>query len=185
MTVILLPEPERVHTPSTPALLLDRACGPDLRAMSAVVGAGFGALAEAMARRGLRASGPPRCIYTGMDETGTRFTLVLPVEEPPDGLRDPGVGAGPGEVRLGEVSGARSLRFLHRGPYDRMTATYDAVTRWMREHGLIREDADWARYMPMWEEYVDDPDRTPPDELRTWIHVPEIVPPEFSSPEEE
>ncbi len=178
MNSISLQEPERIRTPGTLALLLDRACGPDLREMPAVVGAGFGALAEAMVRRGLRPSGPPRCIYTGMDDSGTRFTLVLPVEEPPEGLHAPGPGAGPGEVRLGELPAARSLRFLHRGPYDRMAATYDAVTRWMREHGLLREEADWARYMPMWEEYVDDPDRTPPDELRTWIHVPEVAAPE-------
>ena len=36
----------------------------------------------------------------------------------------------------------------------------------------MRSEADWAKYMPMWEEYMNDPERTPAAELLTHIYLP-------------
>ncbi len=38
--------------------------------------------------------------------------------------------------------------------------------------GLMQCEADWARYMPMWEEYLNDPQTTPEAELMTYIYLP-------------
>ena len=42
----------------------------------------------------------------------------------------------------------------------------------MVEQGRMHDEADWSRYMPMWEEYAGDPDATPAEEPVTYIHLP-------------
>jgi AraC family transcriptional regulator len=42
----------------------------------------------------------------------------------------------------------------------------------MIEKQWMKSEADWARYMPMWEEYLNDPDSTPAAELVTYIYLP-------------
>jgi effector-binding domain-containing protein len=37
---------------------------------------------------------------------------------------------------------------------------------------MLESEADWAKYMPMWEEYMNDPESTPAEELITNIYVP-------------
>jgi hypothetical protein len=36
----------------------------------------------------------------------------------------------------------------------------------------MQTEDDWLRYMPMWEEYVTDPDTTPAESLVTYIYLP-------------
>ena len=42
----------------------------------------------------------------------------------------------------------------------------------MRGKGLMESEADWMKYMPMWEEYLNDPATTPEAELVTHIYLP-------------
>jgi effector-binding domain-containing protein len=42
----------------------------------------------------------------------------------------------------------------------------------MQTQGLLKTEADWARFMPMWEEYLNDPETVPEAELVTYIYVP-------------
>ena len=48
--------------------------------------------------------------------------------------------------------------------------TYGQVTQFMQSQGLLTSEADWARYMPMWEEYLNDPQTTPEADLLT-LHL--------------
>ena len=50
--------------------------------------------------------------------------------------------------------------------------TYGRITEFLKEKGLLKSEADWARYMPMWEEYRNDPTTTPEAELVTYIYLP-------------
>jgi effector-binding domain-containing protein len=50
--------------------------------------------------------------------------------------------------------------------------TYGRISAFMKEKGCMQSEADWARYMPMWEEYLNDPATTPPTELMTYIYLP-------------
>jgi effector-binding domain-containing protein len=79
---------------------------------------------------------------------------------------------GEGPVTVGEVPGGKALRFTHRGPYPKLMQTYEQITAWMKTEGMLGTDADWAKYMPMWEEYLNDPESTPEDDLITHIYVP-------------
>ena len=66
---------------------------------------------------------------------------------------------------------AKAYRFTHRGPYPDLAQTYRRITAFMKEKGWMESEADWSRYMPMWEEYLNDPETTPPAELLTYIYL--------------
>jgi hypothetical protein len=46
------------------------------------------------------------------------------------------------------------------------------ITEFLKAKGLIKTDAEWSKYMPMWEEYLNDPQTTPPEKLLTHIYLP-------------
>jgi effector-binding domain-containing protein len=78
-------------------------------------------------------------------------------------VRDPQ--ADQGEVKASTLPAGRALVVIHRGPYDGLKDTWRALGPWMAKEGLV------ARADP-WEEYLDDPCGTPPEDLRTRIVWP-------------
>lgn len=156
-------EPVEVDVPPTLALQLDREC--PVEQIGAAMEAGFGELMGFAGPHGVELSGPPRAIYTSHGPDGVGFTLAVPVAERL--AQEPG-----GELRVDTLPGGRALRFTHTGPYPRLRATYDRITDWMVEQGRMESEADWERYMPMWEEYVSDPASTPAGELKTFVYLP-------------
>lgn len=157
-------EPEEVDVAPTRACLVERECsGSEIPAASE---SGFNELISFMESNDIRPSGPPRAIYTAYGPAGVRFTLAVPIGDAPESL------VGDDAVRVARLDGGRTLRFKHVGPYDRLAQTYGAITEWLKAHGRMESDADWEKFMPMWEEYRDDPQRTPPAALVTYIHLP-------------
>ncbi len=53
-----------------------------------------------------------------------------------------------------------------------MRETYAEIDAWLRARGAIKAEADWAKYTPMWEEYIGDSTTTPEQELMTYIYLP-------------
>jgi effector-binding domain-containing protein len=72
---------------------------------------------------------------------------------------------GEGRVEAVELPGGEVAVAIHVGPYERLAETYEAVQRWVAEQGRTAG-------APMWEVYLDDPDTTPRDALRTEVVVP-------------
>jgi effector-binding domain-containing protein len=75
------------------------------------------------------------------------------------------------DVAIKPTAESSALRFVHHGPYRDVRNTYDRIEAWLRERGGIKTPADWARYSPMWEEYLNDPATTPESELITRIYL--------------
>jgi DNA gyrase inhibitor GyrI len=165
MTATDLLEQTEVDVHSVPGAQFTMSCASDPAAISAAMQAGFATLMPYIAINNLMPAGPPRAIYSAFDKTQTRFTLAMPVAST--------AGANPSTgITLGMLPGGRMHRFTHRGPYTELSQTYEAITSWMRNTGLMRDAADWMKYSPMWEEYVTDPAITPASELITYIYVP-------------
>ncbi len=95
-------------------------------------------------REKLKADGPPITIYLATDDTGFQFRGDLAVGKSPEG---------------------RALKFVHRGSYDGMDTTYDAITNYLDQKGLEAKDL-------FIEQYVTDPVTTPEDKLVIEVFVP-------------
>jgi len=158
--------PTDVTVEPTLALQVDKTSGTAPPEINQAMGEGFEALEAYRREHDLAVTGPPRAIYKSYDESGTTFTLALPV-----GPVDAEPAAG-GDVRVAELPAGPALRFTHRGPYEGLMGTYEAIRKWLEDQGMLESEADWAKYMPMWEVYATDPTSSPADELVTYIYVP-------------
>jgi effector-binding domain-containing protein len=118
----------------------------------------FKQLNTVMDRQGLKANGPSMTIYTSTDDTGFAFQAAVPLAEAP---------ANPpqGDIAVGKSPGGRALKFVHRGSYDAMDSTYEAITNFLDEKRLEARDL-------FIEEYASDPVTTPEDQLVITVYVP-------------
>ena len=72
-----------------------------------------------------------------------------------------------GEVGVTTLKGGRYAVFLHKGPYENLKGMYQTIYKdWLPASGIK------LRNSTGFELYVDDPDRTKPENLRTEIFVP-------------
>jgi effector-binding domain-containing protein len=109
-------------------------------------------------RQGLKASGPSMTIYTSTDDTGFTFQAAVPLSEAP-------ANAPRGDLAVGKSPAGKALKFVHRGSYDSMDSTYEAITNHLDEKRLEAKDL-------FIEEYATDPVTTPEDQLVINVIVP-------------
>ena len=141
-------------------------CGADPASIAPAMGSAFEALMGFVGRHKLVPAGPPRAIYKTYGCEGIDFVVAVPLAGPP---AEP-VADEPGSIDT--LAGTKALRFTHHGSYQGLMATYGLITEFLKAKGLIETEADWAKYMPMWEEYLNDPHTTPEAELMTYIYLP-------------
>ncbi|MGE5293562.1 MAG: GyrI-like domain-containing protein [Solirubrobacterales bacterium] len=157
-----------VDVPRILAAQMSGAVGPNPVAIAGAIRSAFDELTGFVRQHKLSPSGPPRVIYTAHGPQGVRFTVAMPIPAPPVATRM----IGPCFVK--PIPAARAMRFTHHGPYAELSKTYALITEFLKAKGLIKTDADWARYMPMWEEFLNDPQTTPPEKLVTHIYLPVV-----------
>jgi effector-binding domain-containing protein len=109
-------------------------------------------------RQGVKPSGPAMTVYTSTDDSGFSFWAAVPVAEEP---RNPPRG----DLAVGKSPAGRALKFVHRGSYDSMDSTYEAITNHLDEKRLEAKDL-------FIEEYATDPVATPEDQLVIHVIVP-------------
>jgi effector-binding domain-containing protein len=112
---------------------------------------------------GLKAAGPPMTIYTSTDDTGFDFKAAVPLAEPPPA--PPNQSPSGREIAVGQSPDGKVLKFVHRGSYDEMNQTYEAITNYLDEKGLDAKDL-------LIEEYVTDLVTSPQDMLVVNVLVP-------------
>ena len=113
---------------------------------------------SAMQKLGLKADGVPMTIYTSTDDTGFEYQAGVPVTEEPKGPLPEG-------LAVGKSPEGRALKFIHRGSYDAMDSTYEAITNYLDEKRLEARDL-------FVEFYVTDPLTTPEENLVIEVYVP-------------
>ncbi len=109
-------------------------------------------------KAGLKASGPAMTIYTATSDTGFEFQAAMPLAEPPKAPP-------PGNIVVGTSPEGAMLKFVHRGAYEAMDTTYEAITNYLDEKNLEAKDL-------FIEEYVTDPLTTAADKLVINVFVP-------------
>jgi effector-binding domain-containing protein len=134
-------------------------------AISAAVGAALRTVQTFLLVNRIPAAGPPRVVYNEWSPAGVKFTAGLPIAAVPRNVSDSA------DVSIRTTAECTALRFVHRGPYSDVRHTYDRIEAWLRARGGIKTADDWARYSPMWEEYLNDPATTPESDLVTRIYL--------------
>lgn len=113
---------------------------------------GFKAISDAIAKvraaatkAGLTATGHPVAAFVDTDDNGFKFEAMLPIEKAPEGKSDLGDG-----VHIGATPGGKALKFQHRGAYEDIDTTYEAITAYLDEKNLEAQNV-------FIEEYLTDP----------------------------
>ena len=118
----------------------------------------FKTITDYMDKQKLTASDKPLAIYTQTDESGFQYQVGIPIAEAP---KNPPKG----DLAVAKTPSGKMLQFVHRGSYDGMDTTYEAITNHLDEKRLESEDM-------FIEEYVTDPTKTPEDKLIVNVYVP-------------
>ena len=79
----------------------------------------------------LNINGRPQVAFTDTDDNGFKFIAMLPVEAPLDAKLDLGA-----DVTLAQSPSGKAIKFQHRGAYDDIDSTYEAITAYLDEKGL-------------------------------------------------
>lgn len=111
-----------------------------------------------LGKEGIAPAGAPMTIYTQTDDAGFEYEAAVPV------VQEPKV-APQGDIAIGQAPSGKALKFVHRGSYDDMDTTYEAITNYLDEKGLEAKDL-------FIEEYMTDPTKTPDGQLVINIYVP-------------
>jgi effector-binding domain-containing protein len=109
-------------------------------------------------KAGIKAAGPPMTIYTAMDDMTFNFQAAVPLAAPPSAPP-------PGNISAGTSPAGQALKFVHRGSFEGMTQTYDAISHYVEEKQISTKEL-------LIEEYVTDLITTPADKLVINIFVP-------------
>ncbi len=109
-------------------------------------------------QRGIANAGPAMTIYTQADDTGFSYQAAVPIAEMP---KDPPKG----DIGVGQSPAGKALKFIHRGSYESMDNTYEAITNYLDEKRLEAADS-------FIEEYETDPVTTPEDKFVVTVYVP-------------
>jgi effector-binding domain-containing protein len=108
-------------------------------------------------KEGLKADGQPMTIFTSTDDTGFQFQAAIPIAEPPKTPPH-------GNIAVGTSPEGHALKFVHRGSYDGLDNTYEAITNFLDERRLEAKDM-------FIEQYVTDPLSTNEDHLVVNVFV--------------
>jgi effector-binding domain-containing protein len=108
-------------------------------------------------KQGIKRAGPVLIVYTSTDDTGFTYQAEIPVDQEPKNLAK--------GIAIGTSPEGRTLKFVHRGSYDNMDNTYEAITNHLDERKLEAKDT-------FIEEYVTDPLTTAEDKLVINVFVP-------------
>ena len=117
----------------------------------------FKALTTLLDKQGVKASGNALIVYTATDDTGFTFIAEVPVSQDVKNLGK--------NMSMGQSPEGKSLKFVHRGSYDNMDNTYEAITNHLDDKRLEAKDT-------FIEEYLTDPLKTAEDKLVINVFVP-------------
>jgi effector-binding domain-containing protein len=117
----------------------------------------FKSLSALLDKQGIKHAGNPMIVYTSTDDTGFTYLAEIPVEQDPKNLAK--------DMSMGKSPDGKALKFVHRGSYDNMDNTYEAITNFLDDKKLEAKDT-------FIEEYITDPLKTAEDKLVINVYVP-------------
>jgi effector-binding domain-containing protein len=117
-------------------------------------------------KEGLKTDGLPMTIFTATDDTGFEYEAAIPIAEAPKNPPH-------GDIAMGQSPAGQALKFVHRGSYDDLDNTYEAITNYLDDKRLEAKDM-------FIEEYVTDP--VTADQSKLVVNVYVLIKPAQTSP---
>jgi len=148
---------ETIELVPRPAALIEGKANRD-EVFGAITGS-IGLIRTEIAKAGLKAAGRPIAIFLEADDVGFKYRAAIPLESIPEGKT-----ALSPAVTLGLTPVGKAMRFEHRGAYDDIDATYEAITAYLDEKGIDAQDT-------FIEEYLNDVKTTDDPNLQVDIFV--------------
>jgi effector-binding domain-containing protein len=96
----------------------------------------------ALTNAGLTANGRPLAVFTETDDNGFHYEAMAPIAKAPEGK--PKLIDG---VEIGASPAGKALKFQHRGTYDEIDSTYEAITAYLDEKGLDTKNLFIEEYL--------------------------------------
>jgi effector-binding domain-containing protein len=118
----------------------------------------FKSLDEYLDKQGIKPAGATMTIYTETDDVGFSFKAAVPIAAAPENPPK-------GDIAIGQTPPGKALKFVHRGSYDAMDSTYEAITNYLDDKHLEAKDL-------FIEEYATDPVKTDAEHLVVNVFVP-------------
>jgi effector-binding domain-containing protein len=110
-------------------------------------------------KAGIKPAGHPLAVFLTADDNGFTYRAEIPIGAIPEGKTQ----LSP-SVKFGQTPAGKAMRFEHRGAYDDIDATYEAITAYLDEKGLDAQDV-------FIEEYLNDVKTTDDPNLQVDIYV--------------
>jgi effector-binding domain-containing protein len=108
-------------------------------------------------KEGLKTDGMQMTIFTATDDTGFDYEAAVPIAAAPKNPPH-------GDIMLGQSPAGQALKFVHRGSYDDLDNTYEAITNYLDDKKLEAKDL-------FIEEYVTDPTKSDASKLVVNVYV--------------
>ena len=121
--------------------------------LQTALGEGYTAIMTYLAGIGQQPSGAPFVAYYNMNMTDLDIEIGFPVAGDLPGQRD---------VCFGSIPAGRYAACLYTGPYSELAEPYTALNEWMEMKRLEPTGV-------VYEQYLNDPTVTPPEQLQTYI----------------
>lgn len=117
----------------------------------------FASLKDYADQKSIKSSGNPMTIYTQTSDAGFDFLAAVPIAEQPQD-------APKGDIAVGKAPSGRMMKFTHRGSYESLDTTYEAITNHL--------DAKQAEAKDTFiEQYVSGPLKAGDNEMVVEIYV--------------
>ena len=117
-------------------------------------------------KEGLKPNGLAMTIFTATDDAGFEYEAAIPIADPPKNPPH-------GDILLGQSPQGDALKFVHRGSYDDLDNTYEAITNYLDDQRLEAKDL-------FIEEYVTDPMTADVSKLLVNVYV--LIKPSGTAP---
>ena len=108
-------------------------------------------------KQGIKPTGNVMVVYTSTDDNSYTYLAEIPVDQAPKTLGK--------DMSMGKSPEGKAMKFVHRGSYDNIENTYEAIFNHLEDKRLEAKD----EYI---EEYLTDPLKTAEDKFVINIYVP-------------
>lgn len=152
---------ETVRTKSLPMIYVSYQTTMDSGEIGRKMGEAFQTLGAFIGMNNIEVAGPALAVYSDYTDTGMKMDIGFPVAAA-------ALGKATGEVKAGATPAGKAMKFVHRGPYNKLRDTYGEIEAYFKAESIPMSPVAW-------EVYVTDPNTTPDADLVTeiFMQIPE------------